>query len=116
MRRDARAVPFMVGSGGLMDQRTRKRFERMSHDGVGLAQIATTLGYSFSTLAKLRMIYGLEKRYGAEDDAAPPSPEVIRIRCLEQQTNWTPTERKMRWRGQPHTVYRSTTGYDNEPQ
>lgn len=99
-----------------MDQRTRRRFERMWRDGVGLAQIATTLGYSFSTLAKLRMIYGLEKRYGAEDDEAPPTPEVIRIRCLEQQTNWTPTERKMRWRGQPHTVYQNITGYGHEPQ
>lgn len=99
-----------------MDKRTRKRFERMWRDGVGLSQISKTLGYSFSTLAKLRMIYGLQKRYGADDDSAPPTPEIIRIRCLEQQTNWTPTERKLRWRGPPHTVYQNITGYGYEPQ
>lgn len=79
----------------------------MWRDGERLEDIARALGYSFSTLAKLRMIYGLEKRYGAEDDA-PPSPETIMIRCIEQQTNWSPTERKLRWRGPPHTVYQTT--------
>ncbi len=95
-----------------MDSRTRKRFERMWKDGIGLADIAATLGYSFSTLAKLRMIYGLQKRYGADDDEAPPTPEVIRLRCMAQQTNWTPTDRKLRWQGTPHTIYGSITGYD----
>jgi len=94
-----------------MDKRTRQRFERMWKDGVGLADIAATLGYSFSTLAKLRMIYGLAKRYGADDDEAPPSPEVIRLRCMAQQTTWTPTERRMRWQGMPHTIYHDTQGY-----
>jgi hypothetical protein len=94
-----------------MDKRTRQRFERMWKDGVGLADIAAMLGYSFSTLAKLRMIYGLAKRYGADDDEAPPSPEVIRLRCMAQQTNWTPTERRMRWQGMPHTIYHDTQGY-----
>lgn len=88
-----------------MDVRTRQRFERMWHERMPLADIAKALGYSFSTLAKLRMIYGLEKRYGADDDEAPPTREVIRIRCLQQQTNWTPTDRKLRWQGTPHTVY-----------
>jgi hypothetical protein len=95
-----------------MDALTRQKFEQMWKARVPLAVIATTLGYSFSTLAKLRMIYGLEKRYGADDDQQPPSPEVIRLRCLAQQTNWTPTERKMRWQGVPHTIYDSRNGYD----
>lgn len=99
-----------------MDARTRARFERMWREGTPLAEIAETLKYSFSTLAKLRIIYGLEKRYGCPDDAEPPTPEVIRLRCLEQQTNWTPTERKLRWQGQPHTVYSSTSTYGIEPR
>lgn len=88
----------------------------MWQNDVPLAEIGRTLGYSFSTLAKLRMMYGLKKRYGADDDEAPPSPEVIRIRCLAQQTNWTPTERRLRWKGTPHTIYHAITGYDDEPQ
>lgn len=99
-----------------MDARTRQRFERLWKAGEPLASIARQLGYSFSTLAKLRMVYGLHKRYGAEDDAAPPTPELIRIRCMEQQTNWTSSERRIRWRGQPHTIYQSFTGYDDESQ
>lgn len=106
-------MPVMVGDGRwLMDHETRQRFERMWRDGEPLASIADALGYSFSTLAKCRMMYGLEKRYGADDDPPPPTPELIRIRCLEQQTNWTPTERKLRWRGPPHTVYHSITSHD----
>ena len=99
-----------------MDARTRARFERMWRAGTPLAEIADTLKYSFSTLAKLRIIYGLQKRYGCPDDSEPPTPEVIRLRCLEQQTNWTPTERKLRWQGQPHTVYSSTSEYGSEPR
>ncbi len=83
----------------------------MWKDGIGLADISATLGYSFSTLAKLRMIYGFAKRYGADDDESPPSPEVIRLRCVAQQTNWTPTERRMRWQGMPHTIYHDTQSY-----
>lgn len=83
--------------------------------GVPLAEIATTLRYSFSTLAKLRIQFGLEKRYGWDFDEPPPSPQVILIRCQEQQTNWTPNERRLRWQGTPHTIYSSITGYD-EPQ
>lgn len=84
--------------------------------GVPLADIAETLGYSFSTLAKLRMMFGLAKRYGADDDEAPPTPEVIRVRCLEQQTNWTAADRKLRWQGVPHTIYRTITGYGQQPE
>lgn len=77
-----------------------------------LAEIAKELRYSFSTLAQLRHSLGLRKRYGHDDDAAPPTPEVIRIRCAEQQTNWTETERRLRWRGYPHTIYTDIGGYD----
>jgi hypothetical protein len=87
----------------------------MWNSGMPLAEIAKELHYSFSTLAQLRHSLGLRKRYGHEDDEAPPTLEVIRIRCLEQQTNWTDTERKMRWRGPPHTIYSSGQGYGSEP-
>ena len=94
-----------------MDARTRQRFERMWYRGIPLAEIAKKLHYSFSTLAQLRHSLGLRKRYGHEDDQTLPSPEVIRIRCAEQQTNWTDAERRIRWRGPPHTVYGSIQGY-----
>jgi hypothetical protein len=94
-----------------MDLRTRQRFERMWDRGIPLAEIAKKLHYSFSTLAQLRHSLGLRKRYGHEDDQTLPSPEVIRIRCAEQQTNWTDAERRLRWRGAPHTVYGSIQGY-----
>lgn len=93
-----------------MDARTRAKFERMWQAGVGLAEIATKLGYSFSTLAKLRIQFGLKKRYGT----TIPTREVIRIRCLRQQTNWTDTDRAERWQGEPHTIYESIIGYDEQ--
>lgn len=94
-----------------MDARTRQKFEQLWNSGMPLAEIALVLGYSFSTLAQLRHSLGLRKRYGHEDDETPPTPEVIRIRCLEQQTNWTDSERRLRWRGEPHTIYASTALY-----
>jgi hypothetical protein len=99
-----------------MDARTRQRFERMWASGMPLAEIAAELHYSFSTLAQLRHSLGLKKRYGGHDDAeeCPPTPELIRIRCQQQQTNWTETERRMRWRGYPHSVYSSTNDYGRE--
>jgi hypothetical protein len=94
-----------------MDARTRQRFETLWNSGMPLADIAKRLGYSFSTLAQLRHSLGLRKRYGYEDDESPPTPEVIRVRCLEQQTNWTDYERRLRWRGEPHTIYEALDGY-----
>ena len=95
-----------------MDARTRQRFESLWNQGVPLADIAKRLGYSFSTLAQLRHSLGLRKRYGYEDDESPPTPEVILVRCQEQQTNWTEHERRLRWRGEPHTIYKAFNGYD----
>jgi hypothetical protein len=95
-----------------MDARTRHRFETLWNSGTPLADIALRLGYSFSTLAQLRHSLGLRKRYGYEDDESPPTPEVIRVRCLEQQTNWTDCERRLRWRGEPNTIYEALDGYD----
>ena len=95
-----------------MDAKTRQRFEHLWNSGVPLAEIARRLGYSFSTLAQLRCSLGLRKRYGHEDEESPPSPEVIRLRCSEQQTNWTDTERMLRWRGEPHTIYGALDSYD----
>jgi hypothetical protein len=95
-----------------MDARTRQRFETLWNQGTPLAEIARLLGYSFSTLAQLRCSLGLRKRYGYEDDETPPSLEVIRLRALQQQTNWSDSERRLRWRGEPHTIYQELDGYD----
>ncbi len=97
-----------------MDKPTQKRFAELwnKEPKVKLADIAAQLGYSFQSLAKWRMILGLPKRYGADDDGEIPTPAVIRLRCQEQQTNWTPTERRLRWRGPPHTIYESITTCD----
>jgi hypothetical protein len=97
-----------------MDKPTQKRFAELwnAEPKVRLADIAIKLGYSFQSLAKWRMILGLPKRYGADDDGDIPTPAVIRLRCGQQQTNWTPTERRLRWRGPPHTIYESTTTCD----
>lgn len=86
--------------------------------GMPLTEIAAKLGYSFSTLAQLRHSLGLKKRYGGneDEDEFPPTPELIRIRCQQQQTNWTDTDRRLRWRGHPHTVYSSITDYGSEQQ
>lgn len=101
----------MVDTSLAMDARTRHRFEMLWNAGMPLADIATRLGYSFSTLAQLRHSLGLRKRYGYEDDGPIPSPEMIRVRCQEQQTNWTDSERRHRWRGEPHTIYEALDGY-----
>lgn len=98
-----------------MDAETRQRFARMWQAGEPLSDIADKLGYSWNSLAKWRMVLGLQKRYGADDNGELPSPSVIKLRCLEQQTNWTPTEFRLRWRGTPHTIYESTSTCDFQP-
>lgn len=97
-----------------MDAKTRTRFVAMWKRGDSLQSIADTLGYSFQSLAKWRMILGLAKRYGG-DDGEIPTPAVIRLRCLEQQTNWSEHDRRLRWRGPPHTIYESITTHDCQP-
>lgn len=98
----------------MMDRKTQARFRELwlAVPKRSLDSIAAELGYSFQSLAKWRMILGLPKRYGADDDGELPSPSVIKLRCLEQQTNWTPTEFRLRWRGPPHTIYESITTCD----
>jgi hypothetical protein len=100
-----------------MDRETQKRFCAlwMAVPKRKLSSIADELGYSFQSLAKWRMILGLPKRYGAEDDGETPPPAVIRLRAQAQQTNWTPGERRLRWRGTPHTIYQSISTHDYEP-
>jgi hypothetical protein len=97
-----------------MDRETQQRFRALwtAVPKRSLQSIADELGYSFQSLAKWRMILGLPKRYGADDDGETPMPAVIRLRCLQQQTNWTETERRLRWRGPPHTIYESVTTHD----
>jgi len=85
-----------------MNKRTQQRFAKMWGDGVPLEEIARRLDYSASTLAKLRMELGLRKRYGHED--APPTPEVIRLRCDEVRTAWSQIDWKLRYVGVEHTV------------
>ena len=101
-----------------MDAETRRRFTELwlQRPRVSLNAIAEELGYSWHSLAKWRMILGLPKRYGNyDDDGEIPSPAVIRLRCQQQQTNWTDSERRLRWRGPPHTVYESTSTCDYQP-
>ena len=89
---------------------------RLWADGVRLADIAEQLGRSWHSLAKERMFLGLPKRYGNyDDDGEIPTPAVIKLRCQAEQTNWTDTERRLRWRGPPHTIYESTTTCDCQP-
>lgn len=88
-----------------MDAATRKRFTELWLAGVPLQEIADELGYSFSGAARWRFTLGLPPRGKAIEDPPPPTPALIRIRCLEQQTNWTETERSVRWCGHPHTTY-----------
>lgn len=103
-------VPYRVSG---MDARTKRRFERMWHDGTPLAEIAVKLRYSVSTLAKLRMLYGWRKRFG-EPDGEPPTQDVIRLRALEIQAGWTEEQRRRARVGLGHTIYTAVTGYDAE--
>lgn len=99
-----------------LDPKTRQRFVQLWADGVLLDNIAQQLGRSWHSLAKERMTLGLPKRYGNYDnDGEIPTPAVIKLRCLAAQTNWTETERRLRWRGPPHTIYESTTTSDFQP-
>jgi len=97
-----------------MDRETQQKFARLwnTRPKIRLEDIASQLGYSFQSLAKWRMILGLPKRYGVDEDGELPSPAVIRLRCQQQQTNWNTTERRLRWRGPPHTIYESTSTCD----
>lgn len=100
----------------MLDHETRAMFVRLWADGVRLADIAEQLGRSWHSLAKERMFLGLPKRYGNyDDDGEIPTPAVIKLRCEQQQTNWTPNERRLRWRGPPHTIYESITTNDFQP-
>lgn len=115
MRHYARTESFVVVPRAvIMDINTQRKFAAMwkATPRKRLSEIADELGYSFQSLAKWRMILGLPKRYGAHDDSDAPSPAIIRLRCLAQQTNWSDTERKLRWRGQPHTIYESVSTHD----
>lgn len=88
-----------------MDKRTKARFIRLWQTGVPLAEIAERLSYSVSTLAKLRMIYGLRKRYGAEPEGGDPTPEQIRERAAEIRADWSEHEFRLRWQGDPQGAY-----------
>lgn len=108
----------MVGTRAVMlDPETQARFIRLWADGVRLADIADQLGRSWHALAKERMSLNLPKRYGNYDDSDShiPTPAVIKLRCQAVQTNWTEHERRLKWRGLPHTIYESITTSDYEP-
>lgn len=94
-----------------MDADTKREFARLWRQGKPLADIARALGYSFQSLAKWRMLLNLKKRYG-HDDGEIPTPELIRLRCSEVQTAWSSHDRRLRWRGTPHTIYESITTHD----
>jgi len=106
----------VVSCGLIMDAKTQAQFVRMWQEGILLSDIAEQLNCSWHSLAKERMKLGLPKRYGNyEDDGEIPPPSVIKLRCQAQQTNWTDTERRLRWRGPPHTIYESASTCDCQP-
>lgn len=107
---------MVVPRAVMMDPETRAEFVRLWADGVLLSDIAQKLGRSWHSLAKERMTLGLPKRYGNyEDDGEIPTPAVIKLRAQAQQTNWTDSERRLRWRGPPHTIYDSVSTCDYQP-
>ena len=107
---------MVVPRAVMMDPETRAEFVRLWADGVLLSDIAQKLGRSWHSLATERMTLGLPKRYGNyEDDGEIPTPAVIKLRAQAEQTNWTDSERRLRWRGPPHTIYDSVSTCDCQP-
>ncbi len=88
----------------------RGEFCRMWMSKVRLREIAEHFGISWHVAAKLRATYGLPRRVVVEelDDIGP---DEIRLRAMEQRTNWTPVEAMQRWCGKPHTIYSDEVPY-----
>jgi hypothetical protein len=100
-----------------MDARTLARFKELwANHYLTLAEIAKILRYRESTLAKLRIAYGLPPRgIGGRPCGHEyvPTPQQIAKAAAGVRAKWTPDEWRERKIGIAHTVYGNITRYDD---
>lgn len=103
-----------------MDARTLAKFKVLWADpDVTLADIARTLRYKESTIAKLRIAYGLPARgIGGRPGRGEyiPTPKQIAEAAARERAKWTPQQWMDAKVGTPHTVYGSFQGYGDVTQ
>ena len=107
----------MVGADSMtgMNQRTLERFRELwANDELTLADIARILRYRESTLAKLRIAYGLPPRgTGGRPGRREfiPTPAQIREAAVRERAKWTPEQWMNARVGPGHTVYDTIQRY-----
>lgn len=106
----------MVGAYPMigMNQRTLARFREMWDAGMQLHEIARILRYRESTLAKLRIAYGLPPRGTGGRPARGeyiPTPAEIRAAAAREREKWTPEQWMAAKVGPGHTVYDTIQRY-----
>ncbi len=98
-----------------MNQRTLERFRELwANDELTLADIARILRYRESTLAKLRIAYGLPPRgTGGRPGRREfiPTPAQIREAAARERAKWTPEQWMNARVGPGHTVYDTIQRY-----
>lgn len=98
-----------------MNQRTLERFRELwANDELTLADIARILRYRESTLAKLRIAYGLPPRgTGGRPGRREfiPTPTQIREAAARERAKWTPEQWMNARVGPGHTVYDTIQRY-----
>lgn len=103
-----------------MDARTLARFKALwSDQEMTLADIARILRYKESTLAKLRIAYGLPPRgIGGRPGRREyiPTPKQIAEAAARERAKWTPEQWMAAKVGIPHTVYGAIQGYGDATQ
>ena len=98
-----------------MNQRTLERFRELwANDELTLADIARILRSRESTLAKLRIAYGLPPRgTGGRPGRREfiPTPAQIRAAAAREREKWTPEQWMNAKVGPGHTVYDTIQRY-----
>lgn len=98
-----------------MNQRTLERFRELwANEELTLADIARILRYRESTLAKLRIAYGLPPRgTGGRPGRREfiPTPAQIREAAARERAKWTPEQWMNARVGPGHTVYDTIQRY-----